>query len=118
MHLCAPKRCPLLEHGIEQSKLAQWLRAHARLTSELVSQVVEPFTEQHVEYTHDQTTWNKVARQAHQKCKLHSTTTPKVVEPHPEQVPTLLKQVMDKSHQHYNAMVVNEPASTTAESST
>ena len=35
MRLCAPKKSPLLEHGIKQSELACWLREKARLTSEL-----------------------------------------------------------------------------------
>ena len=45
MHLNAPKKCPLFEHGIEQSELAHWLGEKARLTAELAKQVVEPFTE-------------------------------------------------------------------------
>ena len=49
MHLYAPKRCPPLKHGIKQSELAWWLGAHPGLTSELTSQVVEPFTEWHAE---------------------------------------------------------------------
>ena len=118
MHLCVPKRCPPLEHGIKQSELAQWLGAHTRLTSELMIQVVKPFTEWHVEYTCSRTTWNEAARWAHQKHKSCLATTPKVVEPHPEQVPTLLEWVTDKSLQHDDAMVINEPVSNTAESST
>ena len=35
MCLCALKKCPLLEHGIKQSKLAHLLKEKARLTSEL-----------------------------------------------------------------------------------
>ena len=90
MCLSAPKKCPPLEHGIEQSELARWLREKARLTAELANQIVEPFAEQHVEYSCNGTTWNKAARQAYEKCKAHSTTTAKVLAPHPEQVPTLL----------------------------
>ena len=45
MHLSVPKRCPPLEHGIEEFKLAQWLKEKAGLTSELAKQVIEPFTE-------------------------------------------------------------------------
>ena len=33
--LCALKKCPLLKHGIKQSKLAHLLKEKARLTSEL-----------------------------------------------------------------------------------
>ena len=118
MHLSAPKRCPPLKHGIEQSKLVQWLGAQAGLTSKLAKQVIELFVEQCVEYTCSGTTWNEAARRAHQKRKSHSTTTPKVVEPHPEQVPTLLNWLTDKTIQNNNAMVINEPVSNTAESST
>ena len=45
MHLCAPKKCPPLEHGLEDSKLGQWLGENTRLTSELVKQVIEPSME-------------------------------------------------------------------------
>ena len=96
MRLSAPKKCPPLKHGIKQSKLACWLREKARLTAELAKQVIEPFTELHAKYSHNGTTWNEAARQAHEKCKLHSATTVKVVASHPEQVPTLLKRLTDK----------------------
>ena len=48
----------------------------------------------------------------------HSATTAKIVAPHPEQVPTLLKQLMDKSIPVDDALIINEPASTATESST
>ena len=73
MRLSAPKKCPPLEHGIKQSKLACWLREKARLTAELANQIVKPFTEW--------TTWNEAARQAYEKRKACSTTTAKVVAP-------------------------------------
>ena len=118
MCLSAPKKCPLLEHGIEQSKLACWLREKAGLTAELAKQIIEPFTEWHAEYSHNGTTWNEAARQAHEKCKLYSATTAKVVAPHPEQVPTLLKQLTGKSILEDDAMIINEPVSIVTESST
>ena len=64
LHLCAPKKCPPLKHGIEQSKLACWLGEKARLTSEPAKQVVELFAEQHAEYTCTGTTWKEAVRQA------------------------------------------------------
>ena len=118
MHLSAPKKCSLLKHGIKQCELACWLGEKARLTAELAKQVIEPFTEWHAENYHHRTTWNEASRQAHEKRKLHSATTAKVVAPHPEQVPTLLKQLMDKSIPEDDAMIIDEPASTAAESST
>ena len=84
MCLSAPKKCPPLEHGIKQSELARWLGEKARLTAELAKQVVEPFAEQHVEYSHNKTTWNKAARRPYEKRKACTTTTAKVVAPHPE----------------------------------
>ena len=39
MCFCAPKKCPLLKHGIKQSELAQWLRKTTRVASELAKQV-------------------------------------------------------------------------------
>ena len=118
MHLCALKKCPPLEHGIEQSELACWLGEKAGLTAELVKQVVELFAEQHVEYTCKGTTWNEAARWAHEKCKSHAATTAKVVAHHPEQVPTLLNQLMDKSTQPDDNMIVDEPANVAAEPKT
>ena len=53
-------------------------------------EVIEAFVEQHAEYTHDGTTWNKAARQTNQKCKLCTTVTLEVMAPHPGQVPSLL----------------------------
>ena len=118
MHLNAPKKYPPLEHGIEQSELAHWLGEKAGLTAELAKQVIELFTEQHAENSRNRTTWNEASRRAHEKHKSCSATTAKVVAPHPEQVPTLLKQLMDKSIPEDNAMIVDEPGSTVAESST
>ena len=117
IHLSAPKKCPLLENSIKQSELAHWLREKARLTTELAKQIIKLFAEHHAEYSSNWTTWNEAARQAHQKCKSHSATTAKVVAPHPEQVPTLLKQLTDKSIPEDDAMIVDEPASIIAESS-
>ena len=45
MHLYALKNYPPLKHGIKPSELACWLGEKARLTSELVKQVVKPFAE-------------------------------------------------------------------------
>ena len=95
-----------------------WLREKAGLTAELAKQIIKPFAEWHAEYSCNGTTWNEAARQAHEKCKSCSTTTVKVVAPHPEQVHTLLKQLTDKSIPEDNAMIINEPASIVAGSST
>ena len=62
IHLCAPKKCPPFKHGIKQSKLTWWLGEKARLTSELAKQVIEVFSEQHMEYTRNGTTWNEAAK--------------------------------------------------------
>ena len=35
----------------------------------------------------------------------------KTVVPHPEQVPSLLKEVTDKSLQHYDSIVIDKPMS-------
>ena len=118
MRLCAHKKWPPLEYGIEDSDLAQRLGDNASLTAKLAWGVIEPFSEWHAEYTCNGTTWNEASRQAYEKCKSRSANTAKVVAPHPEQVPTLLKQLMDKSISEDDAMIINEPASTAAESST
>ena len=74
--------------------------------------------EWHMEYTHNGTTWNKAARQANQKYKLCTITTLKVMAPHPEQAPSLLNQVTDKSLPPDDAMIIDEPASDAAGPST
>ena len=68
-----------------------------------------------MEYTCNGTTWKEVARWACKKRESCSTTTIKVVSPHPEKVPTLLNQLTEKSTQPDDAMIVDEPASVTAE---
>ena len=115
MHLCTLKKCPPLEHGIEQSKLARWLIEKARLTAELAKQVIEPFAEPRVEYTHNSTTWNEAARWAHKRRKSHSITTTKVVVPYPKQVLTLRNWLTEKSTQPDDGIIVDKPASVATE---
>ena len=43
LQLSAHKKCLLLEPGIEDASLTQWLRDHTGLTTQLVDAVVEPY---------------------------------------------------------------------------
>ena len=52
MQLRAPTACPKWNKGTdEDAKILQWLSIHAGLTSECVSEVIEPFARQWVENT-------------------------------------------------------------------
>ena len=84
MRLSAHKKCPLLETDLKPSSLAQWLRDNAGLTTQLVEEVVEPYTARHAKHLLLGTTWNEAAKQASQKHKPHAITTGKTVVPHLE----------------------------------
>ena len=58
------------QHGIEDADLVQWLKDNAGHTTELVKEIVNPFTEQHAEHLCLCTTWNEVAKRCQDKCKL------------------------------------------------
>ena len=87
------KKCLPLEPDLEDMTLAQWLGEYASLTMELKETIVELIAAWHAENLKLGTTWNDVAKQSQEKCKLHSLPTEKTVASHPEQVPSLLKQV-------------------------
>ena len=59
MCLSAHKKCPPLEHGIEDSNLTQWLRDNTGLTTKLAKEIVKPFLEWRAEHLHIGTTWNE-----------------------------------------------------------
>ena len=128
MWLRAPTACPKWNEGTDEDKtILQWLSVHAGLTSECVSEVIEPFTKWWVENTIIGTMWNKAAKCAATRQVIQPPPCPaKVGEPNTassssafEQY-TLLDQLADgeaQSKQVDDAMVVNEPAKPVAGSS-
>ena len=118
MQLNAHKKCPLLETDLEPSSLAQWLGDNTSLTTQLVEELVEPYTARHAEHLLLNTTWNEAAKWASQKHKLCTITTSKMVVPHPEQMPSLLQQVTENKLLDQNDdIVIDEPDHAVAGSS-
>ena len=63
MQLRAPTACPEWNEGTDKdTKVLQWLSIHAGLTSECVSEVIEPFTKQRAENATTGMTWNEAAK--------------------------------------------------------
>ena len=61
MWLQAPTACPKWNEGTDEDvKVLQWLSIHAGLTSECVSEVIEPFSRQQAENTTNGMTWIKI----------------------------------------------------------
>ena len=79
MQLNTHKKCLLLETDLEPSSLAQWLGDNAGLTTQLVEEVVEPYTARCAEHLSAGTTWNEAAKRASQKHKPCAITTSKIV---------------------------------------
>ena len=65
MWLRAPTTCPEWNEGTdEDAKVLQWLSIHTGLTSECLSEVIEPFTKQQAENAMTGTMWNEAAKHA------------------------------------------------------
>ena len=65
MQLRASTTCPKWNEGTDKDvKILQWLSVHTGLTSECVSEVIEPFAKQRVENTTKGMTWNEAAKHA------------------------------------------------------
>ena len=63
IQLRAPTACPKWNEGTEEdTKVLQWLRIHAGLTSEHVSGVIEPFAKWQAENATTGMTWNEAAK--------------------------------------------------------
>ena len=65
MQLQAPTTCPEWnERTDEDVKILQWLSVHTGLTSECISEVIEPFARWQAENTMNGTMWNEAAKHA------------------------------------------------------
>ena len=63
MRLRAPTACPKWNKGMEEDeKVLHWLSQNARLTSECVTEVIEPFARRRSENTISGKTWNEAAK--------------------------------------------------------
>ena len=119
MRLNVHKKCLPLETDLEPSSLAQWLGDNASLTTQLVEEVVEPYTARRAKHLLAGTTWNEAAKRAFQKHNPCAITTSQTVAPRLEQIPSLLQRVTEKKSLDQNdAMIINEPDHPVAGSST
>ena len=65
MQLQAPTTCPEWNEGTDEDvKILQWLSVHTGLTSECISEVIEPFAGWQAENTMNGTMWNETAKHA------------------------------------------------------
>ena len=83
MWLRAPTACPKWNEGTDEDiKVLQWLSKHTGLTSECVSEVIEPFAKQQLENTINGTMWNQAAKCAATRQVMRPPPYPaKIVEP-------------------------------------
>ena len=129
MWLRAPTACPEWNEGMdEDKKVLHWLSKNAGLTSECITEEIEPFTRRRSENTLTGKTWNEAAKHAAAK---------QVTQPRPRSVKavesttaplsgtfkqyTLLNQLSDavkvQTKPSDNSMIVDEPAKPVAGSS-
>ena len=129
MRLRAPTACPEWTKGTEDDeKILHWLSQNARLTSECVAEVIEPFTRWQSENAISGKTWNEAAKCAATKQvsrppprpvkAVESTTAPS---PGTFEQYTLLDQLSDaakaKTQPRDDTMIVDEPVKPVAGSS-
>ena len=59
----APTTCPEWNEGTDEDEIIlHWLSKNAGLTSECITEVIEPFARQRLENTTHSTTWNEAAK--------------------------------------------------------
>ena len=78
MQLRAPTTCPKWNEGMEEDeKVLHWLSQNAGLSSECVTEVIEPFTRRRSENAISGKTWNEAAKHAavKQVTQPHHTTS-------------------------------------------
>ena len=129
MRLRAPTTCPEWNEGTdEDEKVLHWLSKNAGLTSECVTEVIEPFARRQLENAVSGKTWNEAAKHAaakqvtrlppHPVKAVELTTAPS---PGTFKQYTLLNQLSDtakaQTKPSNDAMIINEPAKPVAGSS-
>ena len=129
MWLRAPTACPKWNKGTdEDEKVLHWLSKNAGLTSECVTEVIEPFARRQLENTITGKTWNEAAKRAAAKqvtrpppCPVKAVESTTALLSGTFKQYTLLNQLSDTAKAQTkpsdDAMVVNEPAKPVAGSS-
>ena len=129
MWLRAPTACPKWTKGTEDDEtILHWLTQNAGLTSECVTEVIEPFARWQAENAISGKTWNKAAKCAATKQVSRPPPCPiKAVESTTALLPSTFKQytLLDrlsaakiaKTQPHDDAMIVDEPVKPVAGSS-
>ena len=129
MRLRAPTTCPKWNEGTEEDeKVLHWLSQNAGLTSECVTEVIEPFARRRSENAISGKTWNEAAKCATPKQVTRPPPRPiKAVESTTAPLPgtfkqyTLLDQLSDaakvQTKPSDNTMIVDEPVKPVAGSS-
>ena len=129
MWLRAPTACPEWNEGTEDDeKVLHWLSQNAGLTSECITEVIEPFARWRLENAISGKTWNEAAKRAATKQVSRPPPHPvKAVELTTAPLPgtfeqyTLLDQLsaaeIVKTQPHDDAMIVDEPVKPVAGSS-
>ena len=98
MQLRAPTTCPKWNKGTDQDvKILQWLSIHAGLTSECISEVIEPFTRQQTENATTGVTWNEAAKCAAKRQVMQPP-------PHPAKVAELNTALLSSSFEQYTLL--------------
>ena len=128
MWLRVPTACPEWNEGTDKDvKIFQWLSIHAVLTSECISEVIEPFTRWQTENAMTGATWNEATKLAAERQVKRPPPCPaKVAEPNTVSLSSSFKQytlfgrLADAEAQSKpldNAMVIDKPAKLVAGSS-
>ena len=128
MQLRAPTACPEWNKGTDEDVIIlHWLSKNAGLTSECITEVIEPFARQRSENTITGKTWNEAAKHAaikqvmqpppHPPKAVESTTVPSSGEFNQYTLLTRLSDVEAQAKPLDDAMVVDEPAKPVAASS-
>ena len=129
MWLKAPTACPEWNKGTEENeRVLHWLSRNAGLTSECITEVIEPFTRRWSENTILGKTWNKAAKHAAAKQVTWPPPCPGKAVESTTALPsgtfkqyTLLDQLSDavkvQTKPSDDAMIINEPVKPVAGSS-
>ena len=128
MRLRAPTACPKWNEGTDEDiAVLHWLTKNAGLTSECITEVIEPFARQRLENTIASTTWNEAAKHAavkqvmqpppHPPKAVELTTAPSSGEFDQYTLLALLSDAEAQAKPLDDTMVVDEPVKPVAGSS-
>ena len=116
--------CPEWNEGTEEDeKVLHWLSRNAGLTSECITEVIEPFARRQLENTISGKTWNEAAKQVTRPppCPVKAVESTTAPSSGTFKQYTLLDQLSDAAKAQTNpsndAMIVDEPAKPVAGSS-